>query len=295
MVSADFRITHASMARKVTSNMQRSLQKLEQLQEQISSNRQILRPSDSPVGTVAALRLRAELGRNEQIARNLDDATAWLASADGTLSAVNDQVTRARDLTIQAQNGALGQTERDAIATEIDAIRQGLIGLANTRYLDRSIFAGTVETAAYDANGNFVGQPATVERTIAPGVRVQVNLNGDELFGPPGADLFRVMSDLATAIRTDPTTIDTALSALDARTTVIQQHHAEVGARTNRILTMQDRNLSGASTLKQNLSQVEDVDLPQAIMEMRIRETAYHAALQTTAMVIQPSLVDFLR
>ncbi len=295
MVSADYRVTQASMARKVTTNLQRSLQKLEQLQDQISSNRQIRRPSDSPVGTVAALQLRADLGRNEQIARNLDDATAWLASADDALMSVVEQITRARDLTIQAQNGALGQPERDAIATEIDNIREGLIGLANTRYLDRSIFAGTVDTAAYDTAGNYLGQSAAIERTIAPGVRVQINLNGDELFGPAGGDLFTTLTDLANAIRTNPAAIDAELLDLDAGTNVIQQRQAEVGARLKRIFTMQDRNSAGAITLKQSLSQVEDVDLPQAIMEMRIRETAYNAALATTAMVIQPSLVDFLR
>jgi flagellar hook-associated protein 3 FlgL len=133
MVSADFRVTHASMARKVTGNMQRSIARLEHLQEQISSNRRINRPSDSPVGTVAALRLRAEIGRNEQIDRNLDDATAWLATADDALTAMADQINRIRDLAIQANNGALGQVERDAVAAEVRQLREGLLNLANAK------------------------------------------------------------------------------------------------------------------------------------------------------------------
>lgn len=294
MVSADFRITHASMARKVTDNLQSSLQRLERLQEQISSNRQINRPSDSPVGTVAALRLRAELGRNEQITRNIDDAAAWLATADDTLTAVVDQVNRIRDLAIQANNGVLGQTERDAIAEEMNRIREGLIDLANARYVDRSIFAGTASGAAYDATGAFVGQAATIERTIAPGVQVQINLNGEAVFGATGADLFSVVANLATAVSTN-TNIDTELANLDVSTDLVQQGLAEVGARMKRVTTMQERAIVGATTLRQSLSQVEDVDLPRAIMEMRIQETAYQAALATTAKVIQPSLVDFLR
>jgi flagellar hook-associated protein 3 FlgL len=294
MVSADFRITHASMARKVTDNLQRSLQRLEQLQEQISSNRQINRPSDSPVGTVSALRLRAELGRNEQISRNLDDATAWLATADDTLTAVVDQVNRVRDLAIQANNGALGQTERDAIAEEMTRIRDGLVDLANARYLDRSIFAGTASGLAYDATGTFIGQAASIERTIAPGVRVQINLNAEAVFGVAGADLFTVVTNLATAVTTN-TNIGAELANLDTSTSTVQQGLAEVGARMKRVTTMQDRAEVGSITLRQSLSQVEDVDLPRAIMEMRIQETAYQAALATTAKVIQPSLVDFLR
>jgi len=294
MVSADFRITHASMARKVTDNLQHSLQRLERLQEQISSNRRINRPSDSPVGTVAALRLRAELGRNEQITRNIDDAAAWLATADDTLTAVVDQVNRIRDLAIQANNGVLGQTERDAIAEEMNRIREGLIDLANAKYVDRSIFAGTASGAAYDATGTFTGQAASIERTIAPGVRVQINLNGEAVFGASGADLFSVVANLATAVSTN-TNIDTELANLDVSTGLVQQSLAEVGARMKRVTTMQERAIVGGTTLRQSLSQVEDVDLPRAIMEMRIQETAYQAALATTAKVIQPSLVDFLR
>jgi flagellar hook-associated protein 3 FlgL len=295
MVSADFRVTQVSMARKVTGNLQRSLQKLERLHEQISSNREINRPSDSPVGTVAALRLRAELGRNEQIDRNLNDATAWLATADDTLSEVVDQINRVRDLAIQANNGSLGQTERDAISGEMTMLRDSLLDLANARYLDRSVFAGTASGKAYDATtGAFIGQAASIERMIAPGVRVQINLNGEAVFGPTGADLFTVVANLATAVSTN-TNIDAALANLDTSTNTVQQSLAEVGARMKRVMTMQDRSLVSAITLRSSLSQVEDIDLPRAIMEMQIQETTYQAALHATAKVIQPSLVDFLR
>ena len=294
MVSADFRITHASMARKVTSNLQTSLHRLERLQEQISSNRAINRPSDSPVGTVSALRIRAEIGRNEQIDRNLSDATSWLSTADDTLTSVVDQLNRVRDLAIQANSGAIGQNERDAIAQEMSKLRDGLIGLANAKYLGRSIFGGTAAGDAYTAAGVFTGQAATIERTIAPGVRVQINLNGETVFGTGGADVFTVVTNLMAAV-TAGTNIDAQLANLDTRTSVIQQGLAEVGARVKRISTMQERASATAITLKQGLSQVEDVDLPKVIMEMRIQETAYQAALSTTAKVIQPSLVDFLR
>jgi flagellar hook-associated protein 3 FlgL len=121
-----------------------------------------------------------------------------------------------------------------------------------------------------------------------------VNLNADTVFGLAGADLFSVVTNLATAISTN-TNIDGELANLDTSTRTVQQGLAEVGARMKRITTMQDRASASSISLRQSLSQVEDVDLPKAIMEMRIQETAYQAALQTTAKVIQPSLVDFLR
>ena len=42
-------------------------------------------------------------------------------------------------------------------------------------------------------------------------------------------------------------------------------------------------------------SEMEDIDLPNTIMELQLQQTAYQAALAATARVIQPSPVDFLR
>ena len=70
---------------------------------------------------------------------------------------------------------------------------------------------------------------------------------------------------------------------------------ADIGARTNRVDAMRDRNTADDISLRGNLSEIEDVDLPKALMDMQMQQVAYQAALQTTAKVIQPSLVEFLR
>jgi flagellar hook-associated protein 3 FlgL len=47
--------------------------------------------------------------------------------------------------------------------------------------------------------------------------------------------------------------------------------------------------------LTQQLSDVEDIDLPQTITDMQLQQTAYQAALAAGAKVVQSSLIDFLR
>ncbi len=296
MVSSNYRVTQQSLARRTTSNMQETLARLQETQNQISSNRRITKPSDDPVGAATALRLRSDVDRNAQISSNIDDATAWLNTADDTLGMVVTATHQARDLSIQAQNGALSQTERDAIGAQLDQIRATMIGLANTKYSGRAIFAGTANTAAYDTSGNFLGTSNAVERTVAPGEQVQINVTGDAVFGPNGSDLFTNITNLATAVRAgNGVAIDAQVTNLDARTTIVQTRLAEIGARTQRIDAMKSRNDSGAVSLKQQLSGVEDLDLPKALVEMQLRQVAYQAALQSTAKVIQPTLADFLK
>src|SRR5919107_6286333 len=98
------RVTDNSIHTRVLANLQRSLARGEKIQAQLSSGKQINRPSDSPTGTVSSMQLRAESRANQQYARNADDGLGWLGTLDDTLSSVSTLVNRARDLTVQGLN-----------------------------------------------------------------------------------------------------------------------------------------------------------------------------------------------
>src|SRR5262249_21340540 len=133
------------------------------------------------------------------------------------------------------------------------------------------------------------------ERTIAPGQRIQVNVNGDQVFGTPGNDLFTTLAQISDAVRTDPTKLDTLGATLDTKTNQLQTSLAEVGSRFQRVTATKSQNSSDALTMKQNLSSIEDADVAQVMIQLQAQQVAYQAALQATAKAIQPSLADFLR
>jgi flagellar hook-associated protein 3 FlgL len=94
-------------------------------------------------------------------------------------------------LVSKPRNGRRRPDARDAIANQIDQIRQSLIGLANTQYDNRPLFGGTTAgRRRLRRVGQLRRHLRAVQRTIAPGVQVQVNVNGDSVFGSPGNDLF---------------------------------------------------------------------------------------------------------
>ena len=296
-----FRITQRTIAQRTTGNLQLSLRRMSETQERLSSGKVISKPSDDPVGTVSALRLRSNIRSTEQYVRNADDALGWLSAADNTLTSSLTQIRRVRDLTLQAANGANGDGERRAMAVEILAIRDSLIGLANSQHLGRPIFGGTADGVnPYDATGAYqlLGPEGTgiVERTVAPGERVQVNMVGPQVFGADPDNLFATMTTIANdLLANDVSNIATNLNDLDARMRGVTDALGEIGARYNRVETMKGRAEDQIVTLKLSLSEVEDIDLPATIMDLQLQETAYKAALSATARVIQPSLVDFLR
>ncbi|GAA1817661.1 flagellar hook-associated protein FlgL [Luedemannella flava] len=294
------RITESSISARVLSGLQANLNKMGRLQEQLSSGKLIARPSDSPTGTVAAMRLRTDIRTAEQYARNIDDGLGWLSTADQTLTGTLPQLNRVRDLVLQGKSTGAANTvdSREALATEVEQIRDSLINLANTRYLDRPIFGGTTTgTVAFDASSpyDFTGTPGVVERRIGDNAKVQVNLDATEVFGANGNNMFTMLTDIADKLRTAPESLSSSLDALDNTRTTITTQLAEVGARYNRLTTMRDTGAERIITLKSQLSDFEDIDLPNTIMEVQLQQTAYQAALAATAKVVQTSLVDFLR
>jgi flagellar hook-associated protein 3 FlgL len=272
--------------------------RLSQTETQLTSGKQISRPSDSPTGTMTAMLLRSDMRTQDQYARNAQDGTNWLNTIDSALGSVNDQAQRVRDLMIQGMSAGAGgsDTARAGIASEVQQLRQSVIGVANTKYIDRPVFGGTTNGgAAYDGDGNYQGDSGTVMRTVAEGTKVRVDAPGDEVFGTGDTQLFKVLADVADHMVNDPSQLSNDLDRLDAAMKNIQTAQASVGARTNRVQSLQQTANDRQVDLQSQLSEVEDIDLPKTITDMTLQQTAYQAALGATAKVIQPSLMDFLR
>ncbi|MGW4945221.1 flagellin N-terminal helical domain-containing protein [Actinoplanes sp. NPDC004185] len=306
------RITESSIHTRVLANLQRNIAKGAKIQDQLSSGKQLNRPSDSPAGTVSALQLRGETRTSQQYTRNADDGLGWLGTVEETLGSASTLVNRARDLAVQGLNtNTNGAQANEALASEIDQIRESLISRANTRYLDRPVFGGnTVEPMAYQSDGTFAGNPydpadpvtTSVSRTVGSNVKVRVDMTGPEAFGDNAdvsADttgLFRVLENLSAHLRAgDNAALQHDLTSLDKAGNKLKSAISEIGSRYNRITQMKESAQDRLLSVTSQLSDIEDIDLPKTIMDMQLQQTSYQAALAATAKVIQPSLIDFLR
>ena len=292
------RVTEGSIHTRVLANLQRNIAKGAKIQDQLSSGKQINRPSDSPTGTVSALQLRGEARASQQYSRNADDGLGWLGAIDDTLSNVSARVITARSLVIRGLNqGAGDPSANEAIASEIDQLRQSMVGYANGKYLDRPVFGGATSGGiAYNPDGSYAGDDGKTSRTVGPGAKVRIDTTGPEAFGEGDEQLFKVLEDVAASIRAGDTAATTAnLGKLDAAHDLVKTTLSDVGARYNRLEQMKQSAQDRLLTVTSQLSDIEDVDLPKTIMEMQLQQTSYQAALAASAKVIQPSLVDFLR
>ena len=294
------RITEAMTSRLVLSDIQSVAERLSRSQTKLSSGKELTRPSDDPFATSRALLHRDELAANQQYQGNVQDASAWQSATDTALGQLGDLAQRAREIVVRGANDTLDATARSAIADELDQIADGMKGIGNTQYAGRYIFAGSAtQTPPYAVGGGdaYAGNADVLQREIGTGVRVPVNVIGQDVVGDGSTGLLGAIRRAAADLRAGGS-IDalrtTDLQAIDAGSDAVTSTRAVVGARVNRLDAATDRlqQLEQAST--QLLSQTEDADMAKTMIDLTMQQSVYQAALKAGANLIQPSLMDFL-
>lgn len=291
------RVTHQTVIRAAQHNLQHSRSELAKLQERASSLDKISRPSDDPIGTADSMQVRGEQRQNEQYARNISNGIGWLASVESALSTATDLIQDVRDLTVQGANdGSLSTGAKEAIAVELEGLREELLNTANTQYLGRTIFAGTADqgVAFNPADLSFNGTGAGVERRIDANTTVRVDVDGSAVFGTEGNTVFAVIDKIVTELRSD-TNIGANLTDLDTHLNALLGQHGAMGARQAQILRAEETNMERSGSLEAQRSGIEDVDLGEVVLQLKLQEITYQSALAVTARVLQPTLMDFLR
>src|SRR3979411_3344182 len=117
------RITMGMMAENSLRNIEANQTRVQNLQDQITSGSRINKPSDDPIGAAQALSLQESLDQSAQYGRNIDQGTSWLNATDSALGSVTDSLHRARELAVQAANGTLTPSDRNAIQAEISQLQ----------------------------------------------------------------------------------------------------------------------------------------------------------------------------
>ncbi|ASD21917.1 flagellar hook-associated protein 3 [Cryobacterium sp. LW097] len=291
------RVTSQTQMRAAQANLQASAQRLAQLQEQSSSLKTISRASDDPARAANALAVRAEQRATAQYTRNADNGNGWLTALDTALGASTTILNRVRDLTVQGANaGTMSPAAREAIALQIDGLKQDLLSQANATHLGRTVFAGNSDTgvAFTDAGVHSGGSTPGVDRRVGADSTVRVDADGAAVFGSGPDSIFALLATVSDALRNSPATVSSHLGAIDTALNRVIAANSDVGARQTRIESATAALATQKGTLEAQRVQLEDADLATVILDLKLQEVAYQSALAVTARVIQPTLMDFL-
>ena len=133
MTSSFYRVSTANMYDNSLRNLNARQKSLVDLQENLTTGKRVVRPSDDPVAAAQAERAQTRLARNETDVRALNMQRNSMALAESTLGQAGDAMQEFRALVVNAGNGAYTQTERNAIAQQLVSLRDQIINYANRK------------------------------------------------------------------------------------------------------------------------------------------------------------------
>jgi flagellar hook-associated protein 3 FlgL len=280
--------------------MYTNLKGLDSAQERLYSQREVHRPSDDPVRVVTSLALRSDLGEVTQYQGNIGEAQSWFEITESALGNATDILQRIRELAGSGATDTTPQESRDALAEEVNQLKEQLIQIANSTHGSRYIFGGTrTDAAPYNAaTEGWEGNEGDIQFEIATGVTIQVNLPGKELFvGNTTDGAIPVLTKLANSLE-DPSKkgadISPLLGEIDKILDRFIARRGEIGAKVNRMEMSLDRLGQAEITGTELLSKAEDADIAKAIIDLKSQENAYRVTLAAGARIMMPTLMDFL-
>ena len=274
---------------------------LARLQEQMSTGRRVNRASDDAPAYAQARQMERLSNRYAQYLRSIDGAQSWVDHTQDALNGIADRLAEAFERGLRTKSESFNADNLDAEASRIESILAEAVDTLNGKHGDAYIFAGTNTTVRpFDQTPGGVvynGNGAGIARQIGDDQRLDINIAGDSVHDTgAGFTITESLQDLADAMRSgDVTLMEAALERVATSRDHVIDKGAEAGGIANRMDLAATQLRDATLRVETRRSQLEDVDMAEAIMDYQRTQTSFEAALKVTASVLQTSLLDYLR
>ena len=294
---------------------------MSQTMRRMSSGLQILSAKDDAAGTVISAKMQVQLNGTEIAKKNVQNANALLSTAEGNLEVIEENISRIRDLTLQAKNGTYSPDEIQAMQDEVqqrileinrinDSASFSSLRLFGDEVLDAG--AGGMVPTGLAANGATfqVGANDGIDNTIVAEAKLFKSVDFSAMTGarnfnlvsiakgnaaaadylqvlyaiPPADGTLKRAADPVTGVvgQQDETAFDQAIRALDNAISNITARKSIIGSAGNRM----DSALASLSTQSENLSSAKSL-----ITDTDIAEQASKFAQESILQQVSTSLL----
>ncbi len=294
------RITNNMINDRSLFNIQNSLYRIARLHDKLSSGKNVQYPSDDAVIATRASNIQSRNRELEQYKRNVDHIQNFVSAYDTTLQELSTLYQRVKELLIRGANGTNTVDERNAIAKELEGLKEHFIEIANTRIGDEYIFGGArSDLKPVDENGDIqIPIEANIKRTAnSLGYSIEYGVTVYDVFAlRNGKTVFTVIDDAIKSLQegNELKLSEITLKEVGTLERSVMEHFATVGS-TARMLEMVSTRITDLNTfMTEYLSKEQDADLTEVLTQLSMQQSVLEAALKSAAMAIQKSLVDFV-
>jgi flagellar hook-associated protein 3 FlgL len=297
------RVTNNTLTEGIVRQIQQLSNQQARLQNQVATGQRIFQPEDDPTAVSRVLGLESEQRQLGQFLRNADRAFELHQASFSGLQQIKKVSDRATEIgTLGA--GAISTEASQAYASEVDQLIEQTLQLANTKFRNDYLFAGTaVDAAPFVATRDAQGRVGSVAYAgNSESASLQLSESTSITAGTPGEtnlglrDFLNQMVALRDALNNGgPAAVTAAETDLISSEDMLVSALAEHGGVETRIEANRAQLHDRADNLESLVSTETDVDLPSTIVRLNQTQTAYQAALQSAANIMRISLLDYIK
>ncbi len=247
------------------------------LQQRLASGKRINSAKDDAAGLIISDRMTAQINGLNQAYRNANDGLALAQTIEGGMSEVTNMVQRIRELSVQAANGTLDSSSRDALKQEADALAQEI-----TRISEQTTFGGKTVLNGYDAkNGTSIYQTGSaapqqgnpdirstgrLDLQVGPNAGDQVSFEVDStrFSGMVPDTIYDANTGLAFGSADDASSL---IEVMDSVQATIDSNRGDLGSVQNRLEATLRSNSVSAVNQADARSRISDTDYAEATSE----------------------------
>ena len=303
------RVTNNMMTDSLVRYLTAQNEALYERQTIIASQKRINKPSDDPIGTGKIMDYRQTLSSIEQYQTNIQTGKTRLEVTETDLDLVNDLLELTKSI---GETEALQTAEsRQLAAEEVKSLFDQVLDLTNSQLNGNYLFSGyqtktapfsrddTLATTFDQYTVTYNGDDGDARFIVAHSTEIAIDADGRPLFhnaAAGGINLFDSMRDLIVGLENDDTA---AISAqgdmIDKARNQINNIRASNAPIVYQLETTENYWQNYQNKIKDLLGREEEADITQAVVELQSIELAYESTLATTARILQPGLLDFLK
>jgi flagellar hook-associated protein 3 FlgL len=305
------KVSTSQIFERATTQMSKQQAKVADMQTQLATGKQIVRPSDNPEQGALIQRLSTALNRQDVYAGNLETINNRLNAEESALMSSENIMQRVRELAVQAINASLSASDRSIIATEVSALRNELVSLANSQDVSGNyVFSGAMtQTQPFAENAageiSYRGDQTRTMVDVSDQRQLLLNRPGNEVFasvlrqsdeGAERVGFFTVIDDFTAALTNDnQVQLQASLSEISDLTESVGLAMADVGSRMNIVESQVDGLADAKLRYQELLSDAEDLDYASAITQLTSEIMSLEAGQSSFAKISQLSLFDYIR
>lgn len=310
------RITANTFSNSLVDQLATLTQRQYRLQNQASTGQLFTNPDEAPEAMQQVMNLQQEGNAVGQYRNNVANLREWSQANYSVMQSLKKISDRVGELATSA-DGTKSPDEMKAYAAEVNQLIQQAVQAAQSKYNGGYLLGGTLNdqppfTTQTDANGNVVsvaynGNQGAPEVELAEGVTLTVQVVGANSTGAgapglitdsrTGADFFNHMialrdhmlaGDSASIVNSDIPNL-----GKDEENLVLQM--GSTGAVQARLDASETLLAQRADSLQKQISDKSNADLAQTLVRLNQTQTAYQAALQSGAKLLNQSLLNYLQ